>query len=454
MSDLQQVLEQMKIMEANIVTKIEGTLDAKIAAITDKVLQKAHDNISNNTLAIAEIKEQLSPIKEDISSNSETVQEVISNINDVTERISKCERNDALNDMRLKSIEEEIGDKTYEMNYADKRRIRNIEFQIAALQAKVLVNNTKPNAEAMMVNDDNVTNTESKDNDANDDIVTTAVKDNNDATDDNVFRTPTMNNRISSPGNTHNKEDIKMIVDKAKTKIGLSPVTVAHVRHFVSEESKHLVEIEQFNTPELKKTRIDAGIDFLYKELGFSKTDIKIKDAKLAPSSNATILWIEATEQEIKRIYFKSARVQNNDINLVTYFPSILWQRKISLIENCKKQQKIQPKLRYQVRLGYNDISLFTKEVGEKFYICTPIQAYGELAPIMDDNIPKQGPSNPNKRMRSASPPISTKRQCNDADSSLDDDTLNQVMDSLDAASNVDSVINVSQSINTRNANI
>ena len=104
--------------------------------------------------------------------------------------------------------------------------------------------------------------------------------------------------------------------------------------------------------------------------------------------------------------------------------------------------------------MGYNDISLFTKEVGEKFYICTPIQAYGALAPIMDDNIPTQGPSNPNKRMRSASPPTSTKRQCNDADSSLEDDTLNQAMDCLDAASTVDPVINVSQSVNTKNANI
>ena len=71
-----------------------------------------------------------------------------------------------------------------------------------------------------------------------------------------------------------------------------------------------MVEIEQFNTPELVKARIDAGQDFLYKELGFSKTDINIKDAKLVPSSKATILWIEATEPEIKRIYFKLARVR------------------------------------------------------------------------------------------------------------------------------------------------
>ena len=74
----------------------------------------------------------------------------------------------------------------------------------------------------------------------------------------------------------------------------------------------------------------------------------------------------------------------------------------------------------------------------------------------MDDDviIPTQGSSNPNKRMRSLSPPASTKRQCNDADSSIEDDALNQAMDDLDAARPVDPVTNVSQSINTENANI
>ena len=87
MSDLQEVLAQMKSMENNILSKIEVNLDAKITAITDKVLQKAHENINNNSSAIAEIQSELAPIKEDLISNAETVQEVIDNINDVTERI-------------------------------------------------------------------------------------------------------------------------------------------------------------------------------------------------------------------------------------------------------------------------------------------------------------------------------------------------------------------------------
>ena len=128
----------MKTMENNILSKIESTLDAKITAITDSVLQKAHENNTQNTAAIIEIQSQLTPLKEDMTSNNETVQEVIETMNDVTERIAKCKKNGILNDMRLKSIEDEIGDKTYQMSYSDKRKIRNIEFQIASLQAKVL----------------------------------------------------------------------------------------------------------------------------------------------------------------------------------------------------------------------------------------------------------------------------------------------------------------------------
>ena len=36
--DLKEVLNQMKVMENNILSKIESTLDAKIAAITDSVM--------------------------------------------------------------------------------------------------------------------------------------------------------------------------------------------------------------------------------------------------------------------------------------------------------------------------------------------------------------------------------------------------------------------------------
>ena len=132
-------------------------------------------------------------------------------------------------------------------------------------------------------------------------------------------------------------------------------------------------------------------------------------------------------------------RAQNSDINLVTYFPNIVWQRKLRLLSNCKEQQKIQPRLRYQIRLGNGDISLWTKEVGEPAYICTPITAFGSLPPIENDGPTKMT----TKRLRSVSPPNSqNKRQCNDADSSIEMDNndttvLNSAMDNLASVTNV-----------------
>ena len=39
--------------------------------------------------------------------------------------------------MRLKSFEDELGEKTYTKSYSDKRKMRNMEFQIAAIQARL-----------------------------------------------------------------------------------------------------------------------------------------------------------------------------------------------------------------------------------------------------------------------------------------------------------------------------
>ena len=117
-----------------------------------------------------------------------------------------------------------------------------------------------------------------------------------------------------------------------------------------------------------------------------------------------------------------------------------MWQRKQKLLSNCKEQQKIQPRLRYQIRLGNGDISLWTKEVGEPSYICTPITAFGSLPPIKFDGLLTKGTT---KRMRSLSPPnTQNKRQCNDGDSSIEIDNqdttvLNLAMDNLDSVFNV-----------------
>ena len=101
-----------------------------------------------------------------------------------------------------------------------------------------------------------------------------------------------------------------------------------------------------------------------------------------------------------------SARVKNSDISLLTFFPSILWDRRTALLNNCKKAHRLNPKLRYQIRLGNSDIELWTKNIGEYQYMKTPIYEFGMLPPIDDDEFQPidDRRSQGNKRQRSESP--------------------------------------------------
>ena len=58
--------------------------------------------------------------------------------------------------------------------------------------------------------------------------------------------------RITSPSQDNNTNDKtykenKEIIKNEKAKIGLSPITVDHVRHFTDEDFKHLIEIEHLS---------------------------------------------------------------------------------------------------------------------------------------------------------------------------------------------------------------
>ena len=69
----------------------------------------------------------------------------------------------------------------------------------------------------------------------------------------------------------------------------------------------------------------------------------------------------------------------------MTYIPSILWDRKTQLLENCTNEQKIDTNLRYQKRLGESDFELWTKHIGEQYFHKTPILAFGQLPAVEDE---------------------------------------------------------------------
>ena len=65
-------------------------------------------------------------------------------------------------------------------------------------------------------------------------------------------------------------------------------------------------------------------------------------------------------------------------LGLSTITPPQLWERKKRLEIILKEARKKNPSLRTQIRMGENDISLYTKIVGENFYSWTPLTKFGD----------------------------------------------------------------------------
>ena len=207
-----------------------------------------------------------------------------------------------------------------------------------------------------------------------------------------------------------------------------------HVRHYVPKEIKHYDTIDHFNSEICLEARISASKQFLKEELGFADKELdSISYARLSPSSKANIMWITASENLVRRIRMLSARVKNKDITLLTFFPSILWDRRTALMNNCKKAHRLNPKLRYQIRLGTTDIELWTKNFDEIQYLRTPLLEFGSLPPIeihefqpIEERTIQGG-----KRQRSESPQLVQNKRFNEnLDGTLQEESLlNSAMD-------------------------
>ena len=128
-----------------------------------------------------------------------------------------------------------------------------------------------------------------------------------------------------------------------------------------------------------------AANEFLVEELGFKDKEVRIKDCKMANNHESAILWIETEIVQVKNIFMKAAIKGNRKISVMQYYPRILWERKKSLEKRMAIERVKDKKLRYQIRLGVNDIELLTKGVDDEFYVKVDVETYGVLSDIEDD---------------------------------------------------------------------
>ena len=102
----------------------------------------------------------------------------------------------------------------------------------------------------------------------------------------------------------------------------------------------------------------------------------------MANNPESSILWIETEIDQVKNIFMKAAIIANKQISVMQYYPRILWERKKSLDKRMSVERVKDTKLRYQIRLGVNDIELLTKQENDKFYVKVDVETYGRLEDI------------------------------------------------------------------------
>ena len=273
----------------------------------------------------------------------------------------------------------------------------------------------------------------------------------------------TVDNRALGDSNVSSvKESLDVIrtsIEIAKSKIGLNPIDLDHIRKF--SKDKNSTDIEAYNNSDNDESRLKAAQEFLEYELKFDPNEIEIFNTKIATKKEARILWITTTKEAVKKIFKRAgtmgSRLRERRVNLYNFFPRELWARKLSLDSNCRKARMEDSKLRTQVRLGETDIQLYTKYVEEPFWRKTPNEQYGELSPV-GSNIEYSPPRNreiqlPNKRQgsplenndnskktRETSPKCSTSNE--NSSSHLKDDFYNTSDEELKDDSTLDSNTN------------
>ena len=185
--------------------------------------------------------------------------------------------------------------------------------------------------------------------------------------------------RHSTNSQTWSDSDISEI-KSARNKVGIYPITLKHITHqyqiLTSKKSNDTPDVI-FNSEQYIESRLNAAYEFL--DFKLQLTGIKIHDCKMSFNPDSGIMWITTDIFSIKRIFARMVQMKNPDIKVINYFPPQVWERKRKLEHLLKIARQQNPDLRTQVRMGENDISLFSKMVGEPFYKWTLLDTYGDL---------------------------------------------------------------------------
>ena len=163
----------------------------------------------------------------------------------------------------------------------------------------------------------------------------------------------------------------KYILDIAKKRVGLKPVGPDHI----SQHAKKQLKDTEINNPENHNYRKMAALDFLENEL--KVTTATIISSKL--SNTSPILWIEVQSEEMAEHIQKQSSLFKREARAIMYPPPEFFRTIKSVENNCKEEKKKNVDLRYIVKLGQDNIELWTKQLREQQYTQQSLTVFGEI---------------------------------------------------------------------------
>merc|ERR1712240_815012 len=185
----------------------------------------------------------------------------------------------------------------------------------------------------------------------------------------------------------------RYILDIARKRVGLKPITANHI----SQQARKQIKDTEINNAENAYYRKMAANEFLEKELKVTKAIIT--SSKLSATSE--VLWIQLQTEQAAIDIQKQSAILKREARAIMYPPPEFFRAIKSVEHNCKEQRKKDKDLRYMVKLGTDNIELWTKYPQEPQYSKQPLDTYGEIEPPNLDRIritPNFGQSPPKGR--------------------------------------------------------
>ena len=209
-------------------------------------------------------------------------------------------------------------------------------------------------------------------------------------------KTTKNNNKKEEKENNKNSdlnEDTKNQIKEGRMKIGIYPFTLSDITN-VLDKDMDLTDVPDeiiYKDPTFGNARVTAAIRKIEEHFFFKEGELSLNDAKMANNPYSKILWLTMDEMDVKKIYLRASQVRSKSLFTRDYTPQCVWFRKNKIIDHFKELRK-HNNIRYQIRLGEEDLIVLTKVIGESNWSEVDINSLKNIPNIQTISKSKQVP--------------------------------------------------------------